>query len=134
MKVRQMTSAVLNIKILFVPVNWLWQPWSRRSSYFLQQSQDYCFKFGLISLVKVYLHYRSSHRRCSVRKGTLSNFAKFTEKHLCQGHFLLKLQPQASNFVKKRLRHRCFLMDLTKFLRTPFFIEHRWANASGIRR
>ena len=26
---------------------------------------------------------RSSHRRCSVRKGVLRNFAKFTGKHLC---------------------------------------------------
>ena len=27
---------------------------------------------------------RSSHRRCSVRKGVLRNLAKFTETHLCQ--------------------------------------------------
>ena len=28
---------------------------------------------------------------------------------------------------KKRLRHRCFSVNITKFLRTPFFIEHhRW--------
>ena len=25
----------------------------------------------------------SSHRRCSVKKGVLKNFAKFTGKHLC---------------------------------------------------
>ena len=31
---------------------------------------------------------RSNHRRCSVRKGVLRNFAKFTGKHLC--HSLLK--------------------------------------------
>ena len=29
--------------------------------------------------------FRSSHRRCSVRKGVLRTFAKFTGKHLCQG-------------------------------------------------
>ena len=27
---------------------------------------------------------RSSHRRCSIKKGVLKNFAKFTGKHLCQ--------------------------------------------------
>ena len=27
---------------------------------------------------------RSSHQRCSMKKGVLRNFAKFTEKHLCQ--------------------------------------------------
>ena len=35
---------------------------------------------------------RSSHQRCSVRKGVLGNFAKFTGKHLCQSLFLIKLQ------------------------------------------
>ena len=30
---------------------------------------------------------RSSHRRCSVRKDVLKNFAKFTGKHLCQSLF-----------------------------------------------
>ena len=30
--------------------------------------------------------FRSSHRRCSVTKGVLRNFAKFTRKRLCQSH------------------------------------------------
>ena len=29
--------------------------------------------------------YRSSHQRCSVKKGVLRDFAKSTGKHLCQG-------------------------------------------------
>ena len=33
---------------------------------------------------------RSSHPRCSVRKGVLRNFAKFTGKHLRQSIFLIK--------------------------------------------
>ena len=36
-------------------------------------------------------HYRSSHRRCSVKKGVLRNFAKFTGKHLCQNLFFNKI-------------------------------------------
>ena len=32
--------------------------------------------------------YRSSHQRCSVKKGVLRNFAKFTGKNLCQSLFL----------------------------------------------
>ena len=35
---------------------------------------------------------RSNHRRCSVRRGVLRNFTKFTGKHLCQSPFLTKLQ------------------------------------------
>ena len=37
--------------------------------------------------------HRSSHRRCSVKKGVLRNFAKFTGKHLCQRLFCNSLQP-----------------------------------------
>ena len=35
--------------------------------------------------------YRSSHRRCSVRKGVLRTFAKFAGKHLCQSLFFNKV-------------------------------------------
>ena len=34
---------------------------------------------------------RSGHRRCSVRKGVLRNFAKFTGKRLCQNLFFNKV-------------------------------------------
>ena len=34
---------------------------------------------------------RSSHRRCSISKAVLKNFANFTEKHLCWSLFLIKL-------------------------------------------
>ena len=32
-------------------------------------------------------YYRSSHQRCSMKKGVLRNFAKITGKHLCQSLF-----------------------------------------------
>ena len=31
----------------------------------------------------------------------------------------------ACNFVKKRLQHRCFAVNIVKLLRTAFFMEHR---------
>ena len=34
---------------------------------------------------------RSSHQRCSLTKGVLGNFAKFTGKHLCQSLFFNKV-------------------------------------------
>ena len=34
---------------------------------------------------------RSSHRRCSTRKGVLTNFTKFTGKDLCQSLFFNKV-------------------------------------------
>ena len=76
----------------------------------------------------------SSHRRCSVKKGVLSNFAKFTGKHLYQILFLIELQASSlqslsfnevashrpATLLKKRLRQRYFSVDFTKFIRTSF--------------
>ena len=77
--------------------------------------------------------YKSSHQTCSIRKGVLRNFTKFTRKHLYQSLFFNKvadLQPWVCSFIKKRLHltfllhHSCFPMKFSKFLRTPFFAEH----------
>ena len=57
-----------------------------------------------INLSKIW---SSSHRRCSVRKGVLRNFTKFTEKHLCQSHFFNKVAG-------------CEISNST------FFTEHLW--------
>ena len=73
------------------------------------------------------LIYRSSWQRCSVRKGFLINFAKFTGKHLCQSLFFNKVAGlRSATLLKKRLWHRCFPVNFVKFLRTPF-----WKNTSG---
>ena len=48
--------------------------------------------------------YRSSHRRCSVRKSVVRNFAKFTGKHLCQTLFFNKVSGmRPGTLFKKRL-------------------------------
>ena len=59
--------------------------------------------------------YRSSHQKCSMKKGVLRNFTKFTGKHLCQSLFFNKVA-----LLKKGLWHRCFLVNFVKALRTPF--------------
>ena len=61
------------------------------------------------------------------KKDVLKNFAKFTEKHLCQSHFfnnVVVLRP--ATLLKRRFWHRCFPVSFAKFLRTSFFIEHPW--------
>ena len=64
---------------------------------------------------------RSSHRRCSVRKDVFTNFAKFTEKLLCQSLFLNKVAGLSpATLWKERLWHSCFPVNFAKFLRTPF--------------
>ena len=52
---------------------------------------------------------RSSHRRCSVRKGVL-RISQNSQENTCEPATLLK----------KRLWYRCFPVNYVKFLRTPF--------------
>ena len=59
--------------------------------------------------------FRSSCSYVLFKEGILKNFTIFTEKHLCR-----------SFFFKKRLLHRCFPVNIAKFLRTALFIEHFW--------
>ena len=75
--------------------------------------------------------FRNSHRRCSVTKDVLRNFAKFTEKCLCQSLFFNKVAGLRSailskkrlrpvTLLKKRLCRRYFPVNFAKFLRKPF--------------
>ena len=60
-------------------------------------------------------------------KGVLRNFVRFTGKHLCQSLILNKVAGhRPATLLKKRLWHRYFPVNFTKFLRTPFL-----QNSSG---
>ena len=55
----------------------------------------------------IYEFIRTSHWRWFMEKAVLKNFAVFTAKL------------QTWNFIKKRLQHRCFPLNIAKFLSTP---------------
>ena len=77
------------------------------------------------------------------KRDVLKNFAKFTVKHLCQCLFFNKVTKQPPELFCKKVflkisqnsqentclrpatllkkRHRCFLMNFAKFLRTLFY-------------
>ena len=60
-------------------------------------------------------------RRVLFKKGVLENFARFTGKHLCHSLFFNKVAGlRPTTLLKKRLWHRCFLVNFAKFLRAPF--------------
>ena len=68
--------------------------------------------------------YRSSHRRCSVGKGVLRNYAKFTRKHLCQSIFFNNV---AGLFVQLYLKKDSGTSDFQRILRdfkNTFFKKH----------
>ena len=59
-------------------------------------------------------------RMCSVRKGVLRDFIKFTGKHLCQSLFFNKLPGLRLATLSKRDSGAGFPVNFAKFLRTPF--------------
>ena len=85
------------------------------------EKQDTRFCEAFPTENRVAIAFRSSHQRCSMKKGVLTNFTKFKGKHLSQSLFFNKaagLRPATS--LKKRLWHRCFPVNFAKFLTTPF--------------
>ena len=90
---------------------------------------DFLYQFSVLNFVREFIPKyltisRSSRSKVFYKKGVHRNFAKFTEKHLCQSHFLNKVSGLRP--AKKRLWHRCFPVNFAKFLRTAFSLEHLW--------
>ena len=58
-----------------------------------------------------------------IKEAVLKNFAVLTGKQLCWSIFVIKLQAvRSANFFKKRPQHRCFPVNIARFLRTPMFV------------
>ena len=81
----------------------------------------YCTCFELevlkVQIVDSLWNARSSHQRCSVRKGVLRNVATFTRKHLCQSLFFNKVAGlRPATLLKKRLWHTCFSVAVVFFV------------------
>ena len=71
--------------------------------------------------IYVYVVFRNSHQGCPIRKSVHRNFTKFIGKHLYQSLFFNKVSDlRPATLLKKRLWHRCFPVNLAKFLRKPF--------------
>ena len=73
-----------------------------------------------LALAPVFVPDRSSHRRRSVKKSVLKNFAKFTRKHLC-------------NFLKKKTLAQVFFVNFAKFLRTSLLQNKHFRTTAFIR-
>ena len=71
-------------------------------------------------LMRNLMKVRSSTGSVLWKKVLLKNFLKFTGKHLCQSHFLNKVEGlRTATLLKKRLA-RCFQVNFARFSRTPF--------------
>ena len=75
--------------------------------------------------ISIFYIYRIIHPEMFGKKGVVKNGAKFTGKHVCRSLFfiIIGLRP----LFKKRLRHRCFSVNLLRNSKEHLFIEHlRW--------
>ena len=75
--------------------------------------------------VRVRFTYRSSHRRRSIEKNVLKNFAKFTGKHLCQSLIFDKVAGIGPvTLLKKRLTQaQEFSCEFCEIFKNTFFTE-----------
>ena len=92
---------------------------------FLIRNQQWfqSFSFFLSFLFFSFSISRSSHWRCSVRKGVPRNFAKFIGKHLCHGLFLKKVAGLGLQIIN----------IICKISKKTFFTEHLRVTASVFR-
>ena len=64
----------------------------------------------------------------------LKNFPIFTGEHLCWSLFFNKVAgSQVCNFMKRRFKHSCFPVNIAKFLKTAFLIEHLCISPYSVR-
>ena len=84
------------------------------------KAQSKVFQNGFLCW-KYYEIFQKQPPEMFYKKVVLGNFAKFTGKHLCHSHFFNKVADLSpATLFKKRLWHRCFPINFSKFLRTPF--------------
>ena len=72
---------------------------------------------------------------CSIKKGVLKNFTKFTRKHLCQSLYFDKVaccRTQACNVIKKQTPTQAFSGEFCEIFKSTFFTEHFRATATDI--
>ena len=78
--------------------------------------QTWCTNLKLCGLTELITIYRTSHWRCSIEKGVLKYFTKFTWKHLCQSLFFNKVAETLAQVFSCRF---CEIFKNTFFYRTP---------------
>ena len=78
--------------------------------------------------------FRSSHRRCSVRKGVFRDFAKFTGKYPCQSLFFNKVVDLSpATLLKKETLAQVFSCEFCKISTNTFFYRTPPVAASDAR-
>ena len=73
---------------------------------------------------------RSSHPKCSIKKGVVSDFVKFKGKYLCRKLFFKKLRMWGLQLYEKETLGQLFFCEFCEISKSAFFTEHLLATAS----
>ena len=65
------------------------------------------------------------------KKLVLKIFLKFTESTCAKVSFLITLQAEACNFIKKEILAQVFYCEFYKISKNTYFTEHLWVTTSG---
>ena len=90
---------------------------SRENTFGLRNFQKHLFLQNTSRQLLLLLAFRSSHRRCSMKKGVLENFQKFKRKHIWFAKF------------QKHLFYRTPLDDCVWFFRATLL---KWGTANSV--
>ena len=74
---------------------------------------------------------RTSHRRCSIKKGVLKNFKEDIGRHLCQNLIFNKVAGLRMATLRKETLAHVFSFEFCEIFKSTFFTEHLWVTASG---
>ena len=87
--------------------------------FLVQQCQIFKPSDEAFLIITVWVVQKQS-RRCSVKKVFLEISFKFTGKHLCQSLFLIKLQAEFCNFIKKENLAQVLSYEFCKISKNTF--------------
>ena len=112
-------------KYISMRSNWKWLLMIWAMSTYLQmffQLYYYCSRVTCVHCNKKFCMTSPEAvvQRCSEKKLLLKVHAEFTGKHLCWNLFNKVAGLQTCNFIKKRLQHGCFPVNIPKVLGTVF--------------
>ena len=97
--------------------------WTEKQPFTIQedvlQNSWMFFRLVVLQSIKLIVWSRSSRSDVVCKKDVLRNFPNSQENTSAIVSFF-------NSFLKKRLWHKCFLVNFVKFLRAPFFIEYLW--------
>ena len=80
-----------------------------------------CISYIFVFFLVLSKEFRSSHQRCSMKKGVLRNLTKFT---CARVSFLISCKAQVCDFIKKEAVAQMFSCKFCEFSKNTFFTEH----------